>query len=234
MLGLVDRLSNRGHAGFVNRTQHAGPAGRAAVPVRRACAADLAALGDFFASLSAQTRYLRFFGGVTITPAMLGLLSGGGGADCVVAVLRGTVIGHAMAVGRAGQDGATQTEIGVVVADAWQGQGVGAALVRPLIAAARASGATTLAMDVLPGNQRAIAMITAHWPVVRTKLSQDCLTIHARLPRLQEEQPRAQLTSHPQPGPPGTGGPNRPRRALAAAQLPVGRSRALSGGRPRA
>jgi GNAT superfamily N-acetyltransferase len=218
----------------VNRTQLRGPAGRAAVPIRRARAADLAALGDFFAGLSERTRYLRFFGGLTITPAMLRLLSGGGDVDCVVATHRGGIIGHAMAADRAGQDGTAMTDIGVVVADAWQGQGVGSALVRAIIAGAQARGSTTVAMDVLAGNQGVLAMIAAHWPVARTDRSGHCVTVHARLPRHQEERTRAELTSQPHPGPSGTTSQGQRQPALATALLPVGRSRDRGGSRPRA
>jgi hypothetical protein len=74
-------------SGFNSRTQATaiiGPTG----PV------DMAAPGDFFAGLSARTRYLRFFGPVTPTPALLRLLSGGGAnVDAVVAVRGGVIIG---------------------------------------------------------------------------------------------------------------------------------------------
>jgi GNAT superfamily N-acetyltransferase len=186
MLGLVDRLSNRADPGFVSRTQPGGQAvgGQAvgaAVSIRRARAADLAVLSDFFAGLSARTRYLRFFGGLTVTSAMLRLMCDGGHADSVVATLDGAIIGHAMATDQAGQHGTTMTEIGVVVADAWQGQGVGSALARALIAGAQARGAAILAMDVLAGNQRVLAMIAGHWPSARIDHSADCVTIHARI-----------------------------------------------------
>ena len=56
------------------------------------------------------------------------------------------------------------TDIGVVVADAWQGQGVGSALVRALVSRAQARGVTSLSMDVLPGNHRVLAMIAGTGP----------------------------------------------------------------------
>ena len=73
------------------------------------------------------------------------------------------------------------TEIGVVVADAWQGQGVGSALVRALIGRARARGVTSLSMDVLPGNRDVLAMIAGHWAAARTRRGVDCVTIQAGL-----------------------------------------------------
>jgi GNAT superfamily N-acetyltransferase len=164
-----------------------GPVG---AEIRRARSSDLAALRDFFAGLSQDSRYLRFFAPVKPTPAMLRRLSGGtGAADCVVATAGGVIIGHAMAADQAGPRGA-MTDIGVVVADAWQGRGVGSALVRALITRARARGVTSLTMDVLPGNRRVLAMIAGHWTAARTDPSADGVTIHVRLPRRQRRRLR--------------------------------------------
>ena len=74
------------------------------------------------------------------------------------------------------QDGRA-TDIGVVVADAWQRRGVGAALMRALVARAQARGVMSLAMDVLPGNRRVLAMVLAHWPDAAVGHSPDSLDI---------------------------------------------------------
>jgi GNAT superfamily N-acetyltransferase len=170
--------------------------------VRRAEAADFPALGDFFAGLSARTRYLRFFAPVTPNSDLLRLLCGEpGDVDAVVAVREGVIIGHAMAADAApppdpcGPEtahgcGATPApDVGIVVADAWQGRRVGAALMRALITAVQGRGVTTLAMDVLAGNRKVLAMISAHWQVTPVGSSQDCITVHVRLPDV--EQPRS-------------------------------------------
>jgi GNAT superfamily N-acetyltransferase len=162
------------------------PDGPSAV-IRPACAADEAALGEFFAALSPQSRYLRFFGPVTPGPALLlRLLGDADGIDAVVAVRGGLIIGHAMAADLAGR----VSDIGVVVADAWQGRGLGAALMRALVTGAQARGLTSMTMDVLPGNRQVIAMILAHWPAARIDRTPDGLTIRIRL-RLQHQQPSA-------------------------------------------
>ena len=112
-----------------------------------------------------HTRYLRFFAPVTPGPSMLRLLAGvPADVDAVVAVQGGVVIGHAMGVDQVDPDGARVTDVGVVVADAWQGRGIGAALTRAMLTGARERGVTAVAMDVLGGNQRVLTMITAHWP----------------------------------------------------------------------
>jgi ribosomal protein S18 acetylase RimI-like enzyme len=162
----------------VSRTQQS----RAAI--RRADPGDLAALRDFFAGLSVRTRYRRFFAAITPSQAMLRSLSGSTGtADAVVASSGDVIIGHAMAVDQAGPGGTRLADIGVVVADAWQGCGVGAALTRALIAAAQARGVTTLTMDVQHGNREVLAMVAQHWPAARTSRGADGAIIHVPLPR---------------------------------------------------
>ncbi len=169
------------------------PHGRAAV-IRPARAADAAALGEFFAGLSQQSRYLRFFAPVTPGPALLRRLAGDAeGVEAVVAVRGRLIIGHAMAAdrpGALGPAGCRAADIGVVVADAWQGRGVGAALMRALVTGAQARRLTSMTMDVLPGNRRVLAMILAHWPDARTERTSDGVAVLIRL-RLQHQQPSA-------------------------------------------
>jgi GNAT superfamily N-acetyltransferase len=170
--------------------------------IRRAQSSDLAALEDFFAGLSARTRSRRFFAPVTPTPAMLRRLSGGTGhVDAVVAMAGGGIVGHAMAADLAGSEGDSVTEIGVVVADAWQGRGVGSALVRALIANARARGVTFLAMDVLPGNRQVLAMILGHWAEADIDYGADCVTVRVRIPQHRHQRQHQRQRPHAAPGP---------------------------------
>jgi GNAT superfamily N-acetyltransferase len=200
---------------------------RPAVTIRPPELADLAPVTSFFAGLSMGTRVLRFFAPVQPNAALVRLACGfagraGGastrrtfGTDALIAVHGGVVIGHAMAAGRPAEAPADRpagapadrpgppegpvTEIGVVVADAWQGQGLGSALVRALISRAQARGVTSLSMDVLPANQRVLAMIAAHWPAVRTHRSADCVTVQVGL----DVTPAARLQAgHPHAGHP--------------------------------
>lgn len=156
----------------------------------------MAALGDFFAALPLQTRYQRFFAPVRPTPALLRVLSGGGAnVDAMVAVRDGVIIGHGMAADRPGTEGSRRpgapqdphelavTDIGVVVADTWQGRGVGSALVHVLVIRAQARGVTSLTMDVLHANRRALSMIRRRWPAAEIDHSREHATIHVRLPR---------------------------------------------------
>ena len=162
-----------------------------AAAIRSVCPSDLAALSDFFEGLSVESRYLRFFAPVRPTDRLLRLLSGGpANVDAVVAVSGGVIVGHAMASDQAEPEdpsGARVTDVGIVVADAWQRRGVGAALMRALIARARARGVTSLAMDVLPGNRRVLAMILAHWPDAAVGRNPDSIDVCIPLP---PDQPR--------------------------------------------
>jgi ribosomal protein S18 acetylase RimI-like enzyme len=67
---------------------------------------------------------------------------------------QGTVVGNAsMAVAGYGV-----ADIGMAVADAWRGRGVGGRLLDALVEAAPATGAHKIALEVWPHNQRAIAL----------------------------------------------------------------------------
>jgi acetyltransferase len=146
---------------------------------------DLPVLGDFFSGLSAHTRYLRFFGQLAPGAALLRTLAGcADNVDALVAARGATIVGHAMAVDRTDHRGVRVTDIGLVVADAWQGRGVGAALMRALVTGARARGVCVLEMDVLNVNHQVLAMVTTHWPAARVEHTSDGVAIRVRLPQV--------------------------------------------------
>jgi GNAT superfamily N-acetyltransferase len=250
----------------VNGTQVDGPLADMAsasgpVQIRPARGGDGDAVRDFLNGLSLRTRYLRFFAGVTpASPAMLRRLTGAAGTpgaaggspggadqvDALVATEGDVVIGHAMATDARDWSGATVTEIGIVVADARQGRGVGSALMGALARRAADRGATEMLMDVLAENRTMLAMITKRFPVARHDRSGPYVTIRVPLPpsdRHQEEQPREPLGTarEPEPSGPGrqrhrtqrAGRTRRARRALrarrAATGLPVAGPRGLGG-----
>jgi GNAT superfamily N-acetyltransferase len=110
------------------------------------------------------------------------MLTGGGAhTDVLVATDGATIIGHAMAGDRAGP-GERLTEIGVVVADAYRGLGVGSALVRRLLGQAQLRGVTAVVMEVLAENRQVLTMIADHWPVARQERAGACITVQAPLP----------------------------------------------------
>jgi ribosomal protein S18 acetylase RimI-like enzyme len=195
----------------VNRTQ---------VGIRQACYTDHAALRDFIGGLSPRARYLRFFtGAVSTSPAMLRLLAGGGDhIDAVVAVENGVIIGHAMASDGTCPGGGRVTEIGVVVTDARQGQGVGSALIRALAARAQARGITAATMDVLAENRQVLAMVAHYWPAARHHRSGPYVSIQARLPG---QQRRRRHPGQQRPQQPGLSRPPRPREERPSERLAI-------------
>jgi hypothetical protein len=173
----------------MDRTQLGRTDDRVAAEIRPVVPADLAVLSDFFAGLSVESRYLRFFAPVTPTHGLLDLLSGGPAhVDAIVAVADGVIVGHAMAADRPEDHrepcGSRATDIGV------------------LVIRAQARGVTSLAMDVLPGNRQVLAMIVGHWPDAAIAHSPDSLDIRIPLPRYQ---PRRQQHLRRRPPRPASG-----------------------------
>jgi GNAT superfamily N-acetyltransferase len=154
------------------------------VEIRLARSGDRDAIREFLGGLSLRSRYLRFFTGAAPgSPSLLGVLTGNrDNIDAVVATEHGMIIGHAMAADMADPGGAHVAEIGVVVADARQGRGVGSALVRAVIDRAQSRGATTVAMEVLAENRQVLTMITKHWPIAYHTHSGVYVTIRAVMP----------------------------------------------------
>jgi GNAT superfamily N-acetyltransferase len=113
---------------------------------------------------------------------MLRVLTGGTAhADVLVASADDVIIGHAMASDRTGPGGDRLTELGVVVADAHRGLGVGSALMRQLVARAERRGVTAMVMEVLAENRQVLTMIADHWPVAHADRSGAYITISAPL-----------------------------------------------------
>ncbi len=172
--------------------------------IRRPCSSDHEPIREFLIGLSLRARYLRFFSGAPPTSgAMLRILAGGSPrTDVLVATTgNGMIIGHAMAGDRAGPCGTLLTEIGVVVADDYRGQGLGSALVRQLVARAEVRGATAVVMEVLAENRQVLTMIADHWPVASQERSGAYITFSARLQPGVPSWPRPEPGAEPLPGP---------------------------------
>jgi GNAT superfamily N-acetyltransferase len=185
-------------AGSVTRTQldeaanaaeavgRAGPdtvRRRDAVQYRSASAADCEALRWFAAGLSLRTRFLRFFSpAAPLSSAVLRAMCGAGGTtDVLVATHGGVIIGHAMAVDSVTAGGCRVTDIGVVIADHWQSQGVGSEIMGRLVARAAARGVRVLVMDVLPENRPMLAMISRRWADAQYEFGADSVTVRVYL-----------------------------------------------------
>lgn len=141
--------------------------GRPTVPpvpeIVPAGAAHRDALRAFLRHLSPQTSYRRFV--TAAQPADVVDLDVMLAADpchrAFVAVLDDRIVGHAHAVAAPDAD---RVELGVVVADEWQGRGVGSRLVEALLEAEPAASTAELEFLVLAANMPARRLIRRMWP----------------------------------------------------------------------
>jgi GNAT superfamily N-acetyltransferase len=135
----------------------------------------------FVCGLSARSQYFRFF--TAVSPPSSGLLRAltgertVGPADILVITDdRGDIVGHGMAVDEY-QDGVLCSNIGLVIADSWQGQGLGTMLLDLLALRADARGVVALILDVLPANARMLGIIDRHWPGAIRRRTEDSFVI---------------------------------------------------------
>ena len=121
------------------------------IQVRRAVPADAPALRSLVAGLSPQTAFLRFFAGVgTPTSRFVAqLLRRDDTHGSWVCAAGDDLLGHATW----GRDG-DAAELGVVVADAWQGLGIGRALMVATLGEIAARGLTDVRLHVHADNAR--------------------------------------------------------------------------------
>jgi len=146
--------------------------------LREATEHDATRIREFVCGLSPQSQYLRFF--ATVAPPSSGLLrvlGGGTGADILLVTDDGgTVIAHAMAADTA-VSGGLASNIGLVVADSWQQQGLGTLLLGTLIGRAARRGIGSLVLDVLPSNDRMLGIIARRWPEAPRQRTRDAIII---------------------------------------------------------
>jgi acetyltransferase len=122
-------------------------------PVRPA---DALGIQDFIRRLSAATRRARFFAPIReLAPPALARLTSARGSVFVAETVDGCIV--ALAEYAAG-DVAGTCEVALVVADAWQGRGLGRLLMDRLLQAARAAGIERAVVDALCGNDAMLAL----------------------------------------------------------------------------
>ena len=144
--------------------------------LRQARSADQTAIADFVCALSPHSQYLRFF--AYVAPPSRGLLralTDTGRADVLLATdSRGAVIGHGMAADIAAGH-RLESNIGLVVADAWQRLGVGTQLLNTLVGRASRRGVSGLVLDVLPTNRVMLGIISQRWPDAPAERTPDAI-----------------------------------------------------------
>jgi RimJ/RimL family protein N-acetyltransferase len=144
------------------------PVGDADGPLIRSLRAeDRDRVRRFYDRLSTDTVYRRFFTPARSAAAELRRLfdTDPDGRDVLVALAGDTVVG--LAEGARPRHQPEAVEIGVVVADAWQGNGIGTRLVRALVHRAAASGAIAIRADTLADNHRMARLMRRIWPDAR-------------------------------------------------------------------
>ncbi len=120
--------------------------------IRTACKKDREALIRFYESLSAETIYTRFFAVIRyFDPYVDKLLSSSRAVVVVAEAPDGRIVGIAEAVG----DETGAAESGIAVLEEFQGQGVGTALGKAILEAARRCGFRKLYGYIMPTNQAA-------------------------------------------------------------------------------
>ena len=140
-------------------------------------------LRKFFYSLSPQTVYRRFLSPVARPDQLerLHLLEvDGSQRQALVAVVDGDIVG----VARYARDQKRPelAELAVVVADAWQGQGIGTRLLAALADAATRTGVEGFAVLTLPDNQAALRLLRRLVPETRLQFAGGVLegVVHLR------------------------------------------------------
>ncbi len=147
--------------------------------VRVARPGDLESVRRFLTSLSPASQYLRFFaelprvsGGMvrrltTVSPRQLVLLAFDGD----------TVVGHAMAACA----GDRTVDVGVVVADAYRGAGLGDRLLRQLIDTVTRYGVDEIHTDILSHNRLVLNWMQRRLPDVRFEHGGTTVVAHGHL-----------------------------------------------------
>lgn len=135
------------------------------VRVRPVRPADAEAVQAFVRELSDTSRTMRFFAPVReLTPAMLARLTApDNGSDWIVVALsadEGPC--RIVALAQYALDGnGTTCDLALVVADEWQGLGMGGMLIDLLVECAREAGVTNVTGDVLRGNEAMLGLARA-------------------------------------------------------------------------
>jgi GNAT superfamily N-acetyltransferase len=153
----------------------------AEVGLRPALASDAEALTVLLGGLSVRSAFQRFFAGLGHpSPRLVArLLSRETGRGAWVATHGDSVVGHVVwAV--AEEPGGPTADVGVVVADAWQGNGIGGRLVHAALTEAGLAGARQVRFDVHAANRRLLTSLRRRATYVVTR-DDDVITFRSPL-----------------------------------------------------
>lgn len=146
---------------------------------------DRAAVLDLFVACSPETVLRRFFAPLRALPRpyLDGVLAGRPAVHDAVVLRYGDglhIAGLASLVAAPGDR--WSTELGVLVADAWQGRGVGRALVAALVDRAVSRGVGELTASVLPGRAGLLRALGRRLELIEVVGESDYVTGRFRLP----------------------------------------------------
>jgi GNAT superfamily N-acetyltransferase len=147
----------------------AHPPPRVQPQLRRAVEADREDLIRFVADLSpssGQHRFLTGIGGRVPRAVLEQLLHGGRGGGALVAVMAGRLVGHALWARASGRDEPV-AEIAMVVADAYQRQGIGSLLLDELRVQMVCDGIRRVQVVTGAANRPVLGMLSKNRPGVR-------------------------------------------------------------------
>ncbi len=142
---------------------------RAQPHLRRAAACDREDLIQFVADLSpssSQHRFLTGIGGRLPKAILDQLLFGGRGGGAVVAFVDGRLVGHGLWARSSGPDEPV-AEIALVVADAYQRQGIGSLLLQELRIEMMCAGIERVQVVTIAANRPVQGMLTKNRPGAR-------------------------------------------------------------------
>ena len=149
-------------------------------PARPVRPADADALDALMARCSLETRYRRFFAPVRTMPVEYrqGVLAGDPAEHDALVISRplGQIIALASLV-----RGVGDWELGLLVEDGWQRQGLGTTLVHELVARARTRGVRRMRATVLPIASGLLVWLGRIVPMERSTLDADGISAVFRL-----------------------------------------------------
>jgi GNAT superfamily N-acetyltransferase len=156
-----------------------GPSTAAAqVRLRRASSGDAAGLTALVERLSVRSRFFRFLSGIRSPSPLLvtRMLRRDATHGAWLAVAGDQPIGHVM---WAVADGVA--DVGVLVSDCWQRQGIGGRLMQTALSEAAVAGAGAVRVDVHSDNGQVVAMLRRVLPGARVTREAELLAFQAPL-----------------------------------------------------
>ncbi|HEY5429970.1 MAG TPA: GNAT family N-acetyltransferase [Solirubrobacteraceae bacterium] len=148
----------------------------ATISLRPVRPVDAPAIRTFLDAVSSDSLSLRFFGAPDLDGTAELMASDRYGDTFAVLALAGSpaqIVAHASYV----RTGARHAEVAFLVADRWQGRGIGTILLERLVAHAGRDGVSRFVADVLPRNHRMLAMFRRTGLPLEIRCGEDAMVL---------------------------------------------------------